>query len=475
MKRAVFLSLLLFLFLGCSNSSKLTVGTLNIRNSNANDGNNNWSNRQDLVVNFIKQNKISIIGLQEVLPDQYSYLRNNLTDYEAIGPGRVDGQNKGEANPIFFNKERFLLKSHSIFWLSKTPQKPGSKAWNSACPRIVTWVQLSDKQTNRDFFIFNTHFDHYSQEARENSALLLLSQISDITKRAPFILVGDFNCSLQSKTFKTLTTKWNQKPVLNPVITKPTRGFKGVSYTYNDFGNVENHQIIDHIFISSNLKENKARIHKIKNQNIYISDHYPVTTNIKFTTQKNNYPISANKLSLPLFPPYLKNMNNIFTNKTKVEISCFSKNAKIHYTLDQSEPTLDSPQYNEPIVLTKSCELKARSFQGNQSSDQIMHQKFYKSILDTSINLDEIILNNPINPEYYGDGINTLIDKERGSIHNPEHGWIGFQRNDIDIVLDFGKKIVINRFALGFFVNPQSRIFKPEKVIILCSNNSLRY
>jgi len=30
------------------------------------------------------------------------------------------------------------------FWLSETPEKVGSKGWDAALPRIMTWVKLKD-------------------------------------------------------------------------------------------------------------------------------------------------------------------------------------------------------------------------------------------------------------------------------------------------------------------------------------------
>ena len=48
----------------------------------------------------------------------------------------------------------------------------------------------------------------------------------------------------------------------------------------------------------------------------------------------------------------------------------------IRYTLDGSEPTVDSPLYTEPIKITESCTLKARSERGGQMSGRTFEKSF---------------------------------------------------------------------------------------------------
>ena len=48
----------------------------------------------------------------------------------------------------------------------------------------------------------------------------------------------------------------------------------------------------------------------------------------------------------------------------------------IHYTLDGSEPTVDSPLYTEPIQITESCTLKARSQRGGEMSGRTFEKSF---------------------------------------------------------------------------------------------------
>ena len=46
----------------------LKVGTLNIRNSGADDGDNAWPVRRAIVINTVRRAEADMIGFQEVLP-----------------------------------------------------------------------------------------------------------------------------------------------------------------------------------------------------------------------------------------------------------------------------------------------------------------------------------------------------------------------------------------------------------------------
>ena len=131
--------------------------------------------------------------MQEVLPNQLDDLKTMLQDYDYVAAGREDGENKGEACPVFFDREKFSLEHSGHFWLSETPDNPGSMSWGTHYPRIVTWTELANRESGKTLFFFNTHFSHISEEARIQSARMLLQEIKRIAGKKPVILTGDFN------------------------------------------------------------------------------------------------------------------------------------------------------------------------------------------------------------------------------------------------------------------------------------------
>jgi endonuclease/exonuclease/phosphatase family metal-dependent hydrolase len=159
-------------------SIALRAMSFNIRYDEPRDGVNAWSNRKTKVGDVIRFHKADLVGVQEALLSQLRDLERMLPDFEWCGVGRTDGKESGEYSAILYRKARFQLLECKTFWLSETPDKPGSMGWDAAYPRIVTWARFRDHGSGRTFFHFNTHFDHRGQKARVESAALILTKIA---------------------------------------------------------------------------------------------------------------------------------------------------------------------------------------------------------------------------------------------------------------------------------------------------------
>ena len=180
----------------CVTESMFRVMTYNIRNS-ANDRNTkdfNWKGRREDLARAIEMEDPDVIGFQEVLPDQRKWLERRLSEYAFTGEGRNADRKKGESSPVAFKKKRFEAMRTGTFWLSETPDKPGSKSWGAMFPRICTYSVLKDRVTGRTFSFANTHTDHKSEAAREKGMLLIIERMKDFGKGAPIVFTGDHNC-----------------------------------------------------------------------------------------------------------------------------------------------------------------------------------------------------------------------------------------------------------------------------------------
>lgn len=283
MKRIIFCFgiILIIITSGCSgNSDKnaFKVMTFNIRLDNRRDSINAWPYRSSMVIDFMKNEKPDVIGMQEVLLHQYEALDSTLVEYGSVGVGRTDGAKGGEMNPLFFNRERFDMVRTKTFWLSPTPEIPGTKDWGSSLPRIVTWMELVDKQTHNHFFVFNTHFAHDSDSARIMSSRILLNSIDSISGGFPFIVTGDFNMLPTSRGYSILTGPSESVPLLEDsyFISDKTPG--GPQYTFNGFSDKQGSGRIDYIFVKPGLKVLEHNTIIRKENGVYISDHWPVQT-----------------------------------------------------------------------------------------------------------------------------------------------------------------------------------------------------
>ncbi len=143
-----------------------------------------------------------ILATQEGYAPQIDDLCAALPDYEMAGVGRNDGAREGEFCAIFWRAERFQLRAQQTRWLSLSPDEP-SFGWGAHCLRIVTKARLFDRQTEREFEVWNAHFDHASDLARGESARLLRREIAVLDVAA--VLCGDFNCAPDDEPILALT------------------------------------------------------------------------------------------------------------------------------------------------------------------------------------------------------------------------------------------------------------------------------
>lgn len=153
---------------------------------------NAWPQRRPVMRECLEQAGPDLIGTQEGLYQQIKDLTHDLPQYAWIGLGR-DGGTRGEFMAVFYRKERFEPIEYDHFWLSDTPSVIASATWGNSNRRTVTWVKFLDRQTQRQFYFFNTHLDHQVQGAREKSAPLIHERIDALRPSLPIVLTGDFN------------------------------------------------------------------------------------------------------------------------------------------------------------------------------------------------------------------------------------------------------------------------------------------
>ncbi len=280
MRKLLFYTLvILFVASGCSRKSDendLKVITLNIRYDNPDDSINAWPKRTTQVCNFILSEKPDILGMQEVLSSQYLYLDSVLSEYNSVGVGRDDGAKAGEMNPVFYRKEKFDLVRNITFWLSDTPDIPGSVGLGASLPRIVTWMELVNKKNHQHFFVFNTHFAHDSDSARILSSKILLKQVEKISGEFPFIITGDFNMPPTSTGYSILTGPDESIPLLKDSYAISEKRPTGPSYTFNGFSDKPGRGRIDYIFVRNGMKVLEQKTLPKKEHGVFISDHWPV-------------------------------------------------------------------------------------------------------------------------------------------------------------------------------------------------------
>lgn len=274
------LVLLSALFLTAS-GEEIRVMTFNIRLNNASDGANAWDYRREAVAKLIKD-RADIAGLQEVRPEQRSWLIEQMPEFGFIGVGRA-ADDTDESVPVVYRKDRFEVIASGTFWLSETPQVVASTSWGNKLPRVCTWAKLREKGAGKVMLFYNVHLDHQSGAAREKGLSLALDHIAAQEGKEPAVLVGDLNATVGDPPLEMLKAK--EKPAMISTfesLAVPPAG------TFHGFTGQTKTRAIDFIFVEKGRwKVVDGQILKTTypaNDGVdrHVSDHFPVEATLRF-------------------------------------------------------------------------------------------------------------------------------------------------------------------------------------------------
>ena len=296
---AILLGLWTFFSLCCADAAgagaddlELRIMSFNIRYGSANDGENHWKNRREMVSDVIRNHPSDVVGLQEALRFQMDEIRKDHPVYGEIGVAREDGNNEGEYSSILYRTDRFGVGESGTFWLSDMPDVAGSNTWGNACVRICSWARLIETKTGKAFYIFNLHLDHVSQPSREKSVVLLAKRIRNRRYKDPFVVTGDFNAGENNPVItylkgkiavegpdgskvKTSVPMIDTFRVLHPDVTDVG--------TFNAFKGDRSGNKIDFVFVPPGTKVLEAQILYDNVDGRYPSDHYPVDARFRLS------------------------------------------------------------------------------------------------------------------------------------------------------------------------------------------------
>lgn len=257
-------------------TSLIKVMTWNIRLDTPDDGLNQWKFRKDNLCNEIVSHSPTVLGVQEAMHHQMKDMRRRLKGYKSLGVARDDGKRAGEYSAIFYKRSELKPLQSGTFWLSETPEVPGSRGWDAACNRVVTWAKFRQKQTGKLFLVFNTHFDHQGDTARVESARLIIQKAGSMAGNLPVILTGDMNVTEKHRAYRILT--WAD----NEVVLSDTRKRAGVELSGPDFSFVtfdpefNPSELIDFVFATWDIRVVSNHIIDFRQHRLYFSDHLPV-------------------------------------------------------------------------------------------------------------------------------------------------------------------------------------------------------
>lgn len=255
----------------------LSVMSMNLRVATARDGQNAWGCRKETVAKSIRHLCPDVFGIQEGTYSMLLDLEKHLPGYCWIGCGREGGL-EGEFNSAFFKIDLLQPVWAGHFWLSETPDVPGSSYPGAGCPRMCTWVQFRLRCSGREFLFCSTHLDHRSAPARKLGAELICRHVEKHRKAnpCPVILVGDMNEGPAGEALRTLRVGFSDAGEW-----LCSNGGE-VGATYHGFEGTTTGHPIDFVLYSG-WEVQDFRVFTDKVDGRYPSDHYPVLATLAFT------------------------------------------------------------------------------------------------------------------------------------------------------------------------------------------------
>ncbi len=261
----------------------LRVMSFNIRFGTANDGDNSWENRKEIVIDMIREQDPVVIGTQECLDFQADFLVEQLPQYRWFGVGR-EADGSGERMAVLYRADLISPIESGNFWLSETPEAPGSSSWDSACNRMATWARFHHHASGQPFYFINTHLDHRSEPARQGGSKVVLDFIKGLPNDVPLVLTGDFNSIAVSSIPYSILIDGGLADVWDTAAKRV-----GPAVTWGAFKapEVDFDRRIDWIMTRGGIVADRCETVTYNRDGRYPSDHFPVVAHLKIGSSEN--------------------------------------------------------------------------------------------------------------------------------------------------------------------------------------------
>lgn len=255
---------------------KLSIISCNIRFDNPADGANAWPQRRHLLTETLLKHQPDIISTQEGRQQQLKDFEALLQDFELVDSHRSWIKERMYPS-IYVRKGRFEILRSEDLWLSETPEIAGSHSFNSAFPRLMTWVKLQPVDSEKNLLVVNTHLDHLRGDTRAAQAKVLIQEVKRFWKgECPIIFTGDFNegpdfevRELFVKNFPGIQDSWQ---LFNSHEETSHHAFKG---------EIQNGSRIDWILVDPSVEVESCTMDKFQREGLFPTDHFPIVAHVK--------------------------------------------------------------------------------------------------------------------------------------------------------------------------------------------------
>ena len=249
--------------------------SFNVRTAEVLDIGNEWEKRRGMVFERVRAFAPDLLGLQECHDFQQAQdVRAELTDYR-VHRGAARGRRLAplEMTPALVRLAAFEVVTQRNFWLSRTPDVPGSTSWGSAYVRTAVLLHLRERSSGRELAWIHTHFD-FSPIAVHQSARLLRRELESLPAGLPVVVTGDFNTTKISSAYRVLLGARSARPLFDAYrVANPKDRWEG---SYHAYGYLPIALAFDWILVSGEFRVLGAGIDRSQTGGRFPSDHFPI-------------------------------------------------------------------------------------------------------------------------------------------------------------------------------------------------------
>lgn len=252
----------------------LRVMSFNVRTPADTEPGKRWEDRRDAMVALLRAQHPAVVGTQELVLKQAEYLAGHLPGYRWFGRDRRGGSGD-EHMGVFYDTAQLKVIESGDFWLSDTPEMPGSITWGNLFPRMVTWALFQRVADGRRFYLLNTHLPYRDEDEpqRVKGAKAIVARLDTLHPGVPVVVTGDFNSEPGSETYRTFTAALGDARKLAGKVEGPRLTFQNFSTTPTTE--------LDWILVRG-FKVNNWVTLDDRPGGVLPSDHYPVQVDIEF-------------------------------------------------------------------------------------------------------------------------------------------------------------------------------------------------
>ncbi|WP_276833484.1 family 20 glycosylhydrolase [Chryseobacterium cucumeris] len=157
-------------------------------------------------------------------------------------------------------------------------------------------------------------------------------------------------------------------------------------------------------------------------------------------------------------------------NGIAYELSTSQNSNSIRYTLDGTDPSINSKTYQTAVEIPNSLTIKSAYFEEGQLKSAVSTQQFIISKTTGK----KITLEQPSENYSFG-GAFTLVDGIIGNVKKLGKTWLGFQGKDVVATIDLGQKTTFSEVYFNTLENKGSWIHLAKSAKIFVSDDNKNF